>query len=1190
MPEPDLIRREREAVRNLLDAISERDRRETELLTWDQNQKIAIEKQARNDRQKIDAQFHAGESSAREEIRLARESIPRRLEDRVGEVATNRDKVLRQVQFRIRQSKAQAEEEANRARWEATTLFEASNADAETEREKARKQIAESEEALAELNVETDAFLKSHRMVRTSEPLDLRRIVEPENREGPADPIPALEASIAEADRGLAALEKLFLPRLFRDANVVVIYILIALIVTAAAVLATDPLTGVEIGAASSLLLGTIAALVLYRVARRQVAARFPGLSRSLRDCAFLVGASQTWIARRCESRLEEFKQQHTAEVRHAERKLAGLLEKFGTESDEETARIDKEARERSDRIRQEHEDELASIVQTASKRSEDLRRWYDNELRELEDSDRARREDFQSKLEHAWSGLVETWRTRMDNWNSETRQIHEACEHYFLNWSGPSGVPSNWSPPREPAPAMRFGDFTVDLGAIPRGLPRDERLRNPGAERVTLPALAPMPEGDGAFVVRAYGDGREPALDLLRAMMLRMLTSVPPGKVRFTIIDPVGLGQNFAGFMHLADFDEALVGSRIWTEDHHIENKLADLTEHMEKVIQKYLRNEFETIQDYNEHAGEVAEPYRVVVIANFPANFNEAAVRRLLSICQSGPRCGVYPLIMVDERETIPAGLTMADLERGATILSWRDGKLSWKDNDFGGYPLTLDRPPVESTLTSLLRIVGEQAKEASRVEVPFEVIVPGPDEYWTGDSRREVVIPLGRVGANKLQDLRLGRGTSQHVLIAGRTGSGKSTLLHAMIVSASLRYSPDQVELYLIDFKKGVEFKTYASHHLPHARVVAIESEREFGLSVLQRLDVLMKERGDVFRNRGVQDLGGYRDSMRPGDPAMPRILLIVDEFQEFFVDDDRTAQDAALLLDRLVRQGRAFGIHVLLGSQSLGGAFTLARSTMGQMAVRVALQCSESDAHLILNEENTAARLLSRPGEAIYNDANGMIEGNNFFQVVWLADNRRDDYLSHIKQLDHQNGAPVFRPQIVFEGQVAADLTDNHVLRALINAPSPRENPRAPMAWLGDAVAIKDPTAATFRRQSGANLLVVGQNPEPAMGLFLGAVAGSARPAPDARGRRDLDADNADRLPRRHPRRCPLRRRACAFDGGPAGHRRDRLARRGAGDRGSGVGHQGTPGGGPLRGPSHLPLPLQSLAIPRPPQIR
>ena len=78
---------------------------------------------------------------------------------------------------------------------------------------------------------------------------------------------------------------------------------------------------------------------------------------------------------------------------------------------------------------------------------------------------------------------------------------------------------------------------------------------------------------------------------------------------------------------MHLADLDEALVTNRIWTEPQHIEARLTDLTEQMENVIQKYLRNDFATIAEYNEFAGEVAEAFRILVVANFPVNFTEAA-----------------------------------------------------------------------------------------------------------------------------------------------------------------------------------------------------------------------------------------------------------------------------------------------------------------------------------------------------------------------------------------------------------------------------------------------------------------------------------------------------------------------------------------------------------------------------------
>src|SRR6476619_3337686 len=124
---------------------------------------------------------------------------------------------------------------------------------------------------------------------------------------------------------------------------------------------------------------------------------------------------------------------------------------------------------------------------------------------------------------------------------------------------------------------------------------------------------------------------------------------------------------------------------------------------------------------------------------------------------------------------------------------------------------------------------------------------------------------------MGATRLQSLRLGKGVAQHVLIAGKNGSGKSTLLHALVTNLAMWYSPDEVEFYLIDFKKGVEFKTYASHNLAHARAIAVESDREFGLSVLQRLDAEMTRRGNLYRKAGTQDLAAYRQS--PGAVRMP-----------------------------------------------------------------------------------------------------------------------------------------------------------------------------------------------------------------------------------------------------------------------------------------------------------------------------
>jgi hypothetical protein len=302
--------------------------------------------------------------------------------------------------------------------------------------------------------------------------------------------------------------------------------------------------------------------------------------------------------------------------------------------------------------------------------------------------------------------------------------------------------------------------------------------------------------------------------------------------------------------------------------------------------------------------------------------------------------------------------------------------------------------------------------------------------------------------------------------------------------MISAAALWHSPDELNLYLIDFKKGVEFKAYTSGNVPHVRAVAIESDREFGLSVLQRLDDELTTRGELFRRLGAQDLAAAR-RMAPDTP-LPRILLLIDEFQEFFVSDDEVASDASLLLDRLVRQGRAFGVHVILGSQTLSGAYSLARSTLGQMGVRIALQCSEADSYLILGEDNNAARLLSRPGEAIYNDAGGLVEGNSPFQTAWLPDTDRDQQLTRLPTPTRP-----LPPPVVFEGNAPARLDAS--AKAFSQATPDRAVPRV---LLGDPVAIAPPVAAALRKRSGANLLIVGPQPEPALGMLASAVITAA----------------------------------------------------------------------------------------------
>jgi hypothetical protein len=676
------------------------------------------------------------------------------------------------------------------------------------------------------------------------------------------------------------------------------------------------------------------------------------------------------------------------------------------------------------------------------------------------------------------WATLAAEWQTAITPLFQRINALQATAAEFFPPWS--DAFLDSWSAAEAFTPLTQFAHLDVSLTTRPH----DPRLPLPGPEELSLPLALSYPK-EGSILFETSESATTAIIGTLNNIILRLFTTSPPGKVAFTVIDPVGLGQNFAGLMHFSDYEEALINRRIWTQRDQIEERLGELSEHIEKVIQMYLRNEYESITQYNEQAGSVAEKYLFLVVADFPSGFSETAARRLQSIATSGARCGVFTLIHWDKRQEMPDGFVPDELRKSSLVLTRAGTELVVENAPAeAAAKITFDRPPPDELAAKFVHKIGKASVDSNRVEVPFSQIAPARDQMWTNETTSEVKIAIGRTGATKHQFLAIGKGTRQHALFAGKTGSGKSTLFHVIITNLALACSPEQIEFYLIDFKKGVEFKCYAEKRLPHARVVAIESDREFALSVLQRVDEELKRRGDMFRKLGVQDVAGYkRDG---GTEPMPRVLLIIDEFQEFFVDDDTIAQTASLLFDRIVRQGRAFGIHVLLGSQTLGGAYSLARATLGQMVIRVALQCNEADAYLIMDDNNPAPRLLSRPGEGIYNDAAGAIEGNSPFQVVWLSDNERDERLDDIHVLAEQRHIQVASP-IVFEGNAPAALSENDLLRRALET-VPLTAPPVARTWLGAPNSIKGPTEAAFQRQSGNNLLLVGQRDEVALTIL------------------------------------------------------------------------------------------------------
>ncbi len=829
------------------------------------------------------------------------------------------------------------------------------------------------------------------------------------------------------------------------------------------------------IGGLGAGILVSIALLFGLRPAMKRMTLReFPKAEEAWKVAQMAAKTAYKFHEEDCVQEQTRMKNDFRAKMDSLEKQFEELKEKLQKQLNDSAIRI----RETERSIRS----EAASLHTANSNKSNQVHRPIVETLLKEQSSERHRKETESAariaQLRQEVHGKLEELRQRLYRASTFASQSFEALraanQEWFPTWQNMSVEEANRLPRNNLLAILPVGQLSTQLML-------SDASKAPKEVAETLPFYFRIVE-DGTMVLEAEGAARKSAQECVRNLLIRALTSLPAGGFQTTVIDPDGLGKDYSWLMHLADVDPRIVNYRVWTQSNHIAEQLGRLAHHTEDVIQQLLRDRYRDIRAYNREAGTMAEPYRLIVWSRFPAGLDENSWRSLCALMSSGGRCGVGVLLLWDtsipwppvgdKQRLIEAGLRVrieaSDLDSPPKV---------WVlDKDLESAQLALQAPPSEEIQSHLLDRCASEAVAGSRIEVPFDSLMPAEQAAYQASSAEGLVIPLGQAGVGRNQTLRLGTGTSQHVLIAGKTGSGKSSLLHTMITSAAIKYGPDQLRLILLDFKKGVEFQVYAESKIPHTDIIGIESQREFGLSTLEYLDRVMQKRGEMFRNAGVQDVASW--VRRNPDRPMPRILVVVDEFQELFVEDDKLAQQASMFLDRIVRQGRSFGMHVVLASQTLGGAYSLPRTTLAQMAVRIALQCEGSDAMIILSEDNLAAERLRHAGQAVYNDASGRVEGNQPFQVAYISKEVQQGRLEHLPAadtfIDESNNG--LGRCIIFEGHKAAAWDQEAMERSLNLLPAREAN--AIGAILGDSVSIEPAVAIQWNRQSGRNLILVG----------------------------------------------------------------------------------------------------------------
>lgn len=702
------------------------------------------------------------------------------------------------------------------------------------------------------------------------------------------------------------------------------------------------------------------------------------------------------------------------------------------------------------------------------------------------------------------------------------------AAVHDVADWNDPRWTAWN---PEEAADVLTLqGPLLVsERSRIRVG---DLQEHSNGELTFQAPAYAPFIGQKRTVIIRTSAASADLGLSLLQSLLIRTALLLPH-QSSYLLLDPAGQGRAFPMQRYLPQVQE---GS-------------GDVRRDLEVVLQQIQRI-YATYLDANIPTFEMIEPelrvnerFHFVFAADFPFKYDRRAIDTMQDVSRTGPDAGCYLFLHHNTSHDLPRDLSMNGFSGAFLIDLDRVTQEAYLLPSMRLFPDAGERA-IHANLQNLLFDKLRSAKKIDK-EIGFEQYVGLPEEdWWKQTSRTSIETSVGSTGSRESLTVTFGQkadgSTCAHGVIAAMTGSGKSNLYHVIILGLCLRYSPEELSLYLIDGKNGIEFRPY--RNLPHAAVVSLHSPPELSRSVLSDLIEEMEYRNTVlFKGAGpdVTDFERYYAFCESAAPQarsckkIPRILLLVDEYQELF-EGDRDGIASTYIL-RLAQQGRSSGIHMLLGSQRFGAPGMLNQTAIfSNIHLRMAMQMTDSDARVLAEFARRGKQLIQAcdlPGKIVINDRSGDDAGNVTGKVAFFKKSEvpgekdlREQLISRLKAKSESDGNQG-RATIVFDGIEQPLLMENPFVADILARsdcwPSPVEAQQfarrtiqegglgvpdwhaaeAPiLAWLGQEFAVRGQARLMLRRRVTENALVVGGVEAARYGMLTGILASLALTSP------------------------------------------------------------------------------------------
>lgn len=601
-----------------------------------------------------------------------------------------------------------------------------------------------------------------------------------------------------------------------------------------------------------------------------------------------------------------------------------------------------------------------------------------------------------------------------------------------------------------------------------------------------------------------------------IRTLIGNIMRSMIPGSIRVYPLDLETFnGSAFGGLNQLAGPAPAFMAHVPLNESQAI-NVLTEIYKEAVKVSQKVTG--YRSFEEYNQSVPESERIKRkIIVIYGCPERLTSGELEYLERIYYMSAQCGIS-IIAVHNSAADTAMSSARTLYQ-----NMKSNALTIECTAEGQYVVCNNGEKAPFSWLQGLHSLNAETVDA--VRDAYGTSLPGAE--LDGSKIAECFSKIDHTRGKRHLNLAFGVDEDNNIkkfdfeemnfaaYISGSAGCGKSTLMHTLIAGIFLNYHPEDIELWLVDFKM-TEFQLYAKHMPPHVKRVILESSEEVVLDLIDELTDILEKRTKLFSKYGLKDILSLPEEFRM--KHLPLIVVMVDEFATM-TQIIRNAPASGNLsyaekLENLMAKGRALGFRFIFADQAyesgVHGLTTKAKNQIGQRFAMANVSHDEMRGTLALPSEAATEQVkqwiatlpphytLTSEKEAIEGTLENIVRVHRS-KVAFVPTERITEIISQLKEMyspvessgQLTENTYMDKQPIVVDGQRVYSYKESEpgIKEWDASQDYPEEILRL---YMGRPCALRKESPVELKPAPGENLLLIAETPDMVASEVLSAV--------------------------------------------------------------------------------------------------